>query len=69
MRLMDQQQLDTPFFGVGQFTDWLHQKGHEVNPKRVRRSLRLMWDYGQSAPAPTPLNQVRQKNTKYIPTY
>jgi putative transposase len=42
MRLMDQQYLDTPFFGVGQFTDWLRLKGHEVNPKRVRRLLRLM---------------------------
>lgn len=42
MKLIDKQYLDTPFFGVGQFTDWLHQQGHEVNPKRVRRLLRLM---------------------------
>lgn len=42
MRLMDEQHLLTPFFGVGQYTDWLRQQGHQVNPKRVRRLLRLL---------------------------
>lgn len=42
MKIIDRQYLNTPFFGVGQFTDWLRQQGHEVNPKRVRRLLRLM---------------------------
>lgn len=51
MKLMDKQYLDTPFFGVGQFTDWLRAKGHVVNPKRVRRLLRLM---GLSAICPGP---------------
>lgn len=51
MRLLDEQYLKTPFFGVGQFTDWLRQQGYEVNPKRVRRLLRLM---GLSAVCPGP---------------
>lgn len=42
MNLIDRQYLLTPFFGVMQFTDWLRSLGHEVNPKRVRRLLRLM---------------------------
>lgn len=42
MRLLDEQYLQTPFFGVGQFTYWLRQQGHAVNEKRVRRLLRLL---------------------------
>jgi len=42
MRLLDEQHLRTPFFGVGQYTDWLREKGHVVNPKRIRRLLRLL---------------------------
>lgn len=42
MRLLDEQYLQTPFFGVGQFTRWLRRQGHAVNEKRVRRLLRLL---------------------------
>lgn len=42
MRLLDEQYLQTPFYGVGQFTYWLRQQGHAVNEKRVRRLLRLL---------------------------
>lgn len=42
MRLLDEQYLQTPFFGVGQFTCWLRRQGHSVNEKRVRRLLRLL---------------------------
>ena len=42
MRLMDEQYLQTPFYGVGQFTRHLRRLGHRVNPKRVRRLLRQM---------------------------
>jgi len=42
MRLIDRQYTATPFFGVGQMTDWLRLQGHAVNPKRVRRLMRLM---------------------------
>lgn len=51
MALMDRQYLDTPFYGVGQFTSWLRQQGHGVNEKRVRRLLRLM---GLDAVCPGP---------------
>jgi hypothetical protein len=42
MRLLDQQYLDTPFYGVLRMTAWLNRQGHAVNVKRVRRLLRLM---------------------------
>lgn len=42
MRLLDEQYFLTPFFGVGQFTNWLPEKGHAVNPKRIGRLLRLL---------------------------
>jgi putative transposase len=42
MRLMDEQYLRTPFYGVARMTEWLHRQGHAVNEKRVRRLLRLM---------------------------
>ena len=42
MRLIDEQYMRTPFYGVLKMTDWLGKQGHAVNPKRVRRLLRLM---------------------------
>lgn len=42
MRLLDEQYLRTPFWGVRNMTWWLCQQGRRVNPKRVRRLLRLM---------------------------
>lgn len=51
MRMMDEQYLATPFFGVGQMTYHLHQQGHLVNPKRVARLWRLM---GLRATVPGP---------------
>lgn len=42
MRLIDEQYLLTPFYGVNQFTYHLRNEGHQVNPKRVRRLLRLL---------------------------
>jgi putative transposase len=51
MKLMDKQYLDTPHYGVNQFTYWLQHLGHRVNVKRVRRLLRLM---GLSAICPGP---------------
>ena len=42
MRLIDEQYLNTPFYGVDKMTEWLRRQGHEVNPKRVRRLMRLM---------------------------
>jgi putative transposase len=42
MRLLDEQFTKTPFYGVEKMTAWLRRKGYVVNPKRVRRLLRLM---------------------------
>ena len=42
MRLLDEQYLRTPFWGVRNMTWWLGQQGWPVNPTRVRRLLRVM---------------------------
>ncbi len=42
MRLMDEQYLKTPFYGVLRMWAWLRRQGYEVNEKRVRRLKRLM---------------------------
>ena len=43
MRLLDEQYTRTPFYGVRKMTEWLRSLGFAVNPKRVRRFLRLMF--------------------------
>ena len=42
MRHIDEQYTRTPFYGVLRMTAWLRKEGHPVNPKRVRRLMRLM---------------------------
>jgi putative transposase len=42
MRLLDEQYTQTPFYGVRRMMVCLGKAGHEVNPKRVRRLMRLM---------------------------
>jgi len=42
MRRIDEQFLETPFFGVRQMTWHLKNDGHPVNEKRIRRLMRLM---------------------------
>jgi putative transposase len=42
MRLLDEQYLETPFYGSRRMEVWLKRKGHEVNRKRVQRLMRLM---------------------------
>jgi putative transposase len=39
-RLIDQQYLETPFYGSRRMTVWLQQQGYEVNRKRVQRLMR-----------------------------
>ena len=51
MRRIDEQYLRRPFFGVPRMTDWLRKRGYRVNPKRVRRLMRLM---GLEAVGPKP---------------
>jgi putative transposase len=42
MRLIDEQFTRTPFYGSRKITAWLHNEGHEVNRKRVRRLTQLL---------------------------
>lgn len=42
MRLLDEQYTKTPFYGVPKMMEWLRRHGYGVNPKRVRRLMRLM---------------------------
>jgi putative transposase len=42
MHLLDEQFTQTPFYGVDRMTAWLRRRGHEVNPKRIRRLMRQM---------------------------
>jgi putative transposase len=63
MRLIDEQYTRTPFYGVPKMTEWLRQQGYKVNPKRVRRLIRLM---GLEAVYPKPwLSKPTKGNKKY----
>jgi putative transposase len=42
MRLLDEQYIETPFYGIAKMTAWLRRQGHHVNHKRVRRLMRRM---------------------------
>jgi putative transposase len=42
MRLLDEQYVQTPFYGIDKMTECLHRLGHHVNHKRVRRLMRQM---------------------------
>jgi putative transposase len=42
MRLIDEQYLRTPQFGILQMTRWLIRKGHSINHKRVERLMKKM---------------------------
>jgi len=63
MRLLDEQYTRTPFYGVPRMTVWLKERGHCVNPKRVRRLLRWM---GLEALGPKPrLSGSQPEHKKY----
>jgi putative transposase len=42
MRLLDEQYLETPFYGIRKNTWWLRSEGFIINSKRVRRLMDLM---------------------------
>lgn len=42
MNLIDEQYTRMPFYGVEKMTEWLRRQGFTVNPKRIRRLMRLM---------------------------
>lgn len=63
MKLIDEHYTRTPFYGVPRMTAWLRRQGHRVNPKRVRRLMRLM---GLTAIYPKPwLSQPAKHHKKY----
>lgn len=51
MRLIDEQYLKRPYYGVPRMTWWLNEHGHVVNHKRVARLMRVM---GLQATLPGP---------------
>lgn len=42
LRLLDEQYLNTPFYGIRRLTRWLQKQGYKVNRKRVKRLMELM---------------------------
>lgn len=42
MALIDQQYMDTPFYGSRRLGAWLNTRGHNVNRKRVQMLMRRM---------------------------
>ena len=42
MRLLDEQYLRTPFYGIRRMTAWLQELSYGINHKRVARLMRLM---------------------------
>ena len=64
MRLIDEQFLETPFYGVRQMTWHLRAQGHPVNEKRIRRLMRLM---GLTPIYQRPKTSIRAKGHKTYP--
>ena len=64
MRLLDEQHLQTPFYGRRRMTAFLRQKGYTVNGKRVLRLLRLM---GLAAVGPKPNLSKRAEGAQIYP--
>lgn len=64
MRQIDEQYTRTPFYGVLRITAWLRRHGYRVNPKRVRRLMRLM---GITAVYPKPRLSQPLKGHKTYP--
>jgi len=42
MKLIDQQYMDTPFYGARKIAAWLKSERHSVNRKHVRRLMQIM---------------------------
>lgn len=67
MRRLDEQYMQARFYSVERMTAWLRQQGYAVNPKRVRRLLRLI---GLEAIHPKPrlsLAEVEEKRYPSLP--
>jgi putative transposase len=64
MRLIDEQYTACPFYGSRRMTEWLAQRGEEVNRKRVQRLMRRM---GLEAIYPKPRLSLAGKGHKIYP--
>lgn len=64
MRVMDEQYLQTPFYGYLRMTAHLRRTGLPVNPKRIRRLMRLM---GLVALYPKPKTTVPNPDHRVYP--
>jgi putative transposase len=64
MRLLDEQYLLTPFFGIRRMVVALEKAGHRVNRKRVQRLMRLM---GLEAIYPKPRLSNKEEDHKVYP--
>jgi putative transposase len=42
LRMMDEQYMKTPFYGLPKLTAWLRSKGYLINHKRIDRLMKLM---------------------------
>lgn len=63
MRLLDEQYVRRPFYGVARMTEWLRGEQWTINPKRVRRLMRVM---GLEAIYPRPkLSVASAEHRKY----
>jgi len=64
MRLIDQQYTKTPFYGRRRMTVCLRHQGQQVNPKHVRRLMKVM---GIAAMYPKPRTTMIATNHKVYP--
>jgi putative transposase len=64
MRLIDEQYLETPFYGSRKMTAHLRRQGHAVNRKRIQRLMHLM---GLEAIYPKPRTTTRSPEHKVYP--
>ena len=64
MRMMDEQSLKTPFYGVRRMCIWLRSLGYVINKKRVRRLMRQM---GLQAVYPRPRTSLPGDGHKIYP--
>jgi putative transposase len=64
MRLIDEQYTACPFYGSRRMTEWLSERGEEVNRKRVQRLMRIM---GLEAIYPKPRLSAAGKGHKIYP--
>lgn len=64
MRRIDEQYLQTPFYGSRRMTTWLTEQGEVVNRKRVQRLMRLM---GLEAIYPKPRLSQRGPEARIYP--